>query len=136
MIKKNIKYHFSQKGMIALPVIAILSIIMLSIGLAMAFSAFTQNNITSNTNKADMAYYIAEAGIRDATMKITRNSNYNNSYSLSINNGSASISFDTSVPGQTKIISIGTFDNNSKKIETILGITTNGEVTLNSWIEN
>jgi len=135
MITKNRKHFFSQRGIVALPAIIALSVIILTIGLAMSFSSFTQNNISSNKYKSELTYRIAEAGIKDAMVKITRNKNYDTAFTLLINNGAANVNCDTSGPGQTKITSIGTFNNNTKTIETILDITTNGKVTISSWIE-
>ena len=132
MILKNKK---SQKGLVALPAIITLSVIILTIGLTMSFSSFTQNNISSNKYKSELTYRIAEAGIKDAMVKITRNKNYDTAFTLFINNGAADISFETSIPEQTIITSVGTYGNNTKTIETILHITTNGKVTINSWTE-
>jgi len=135
MIIKNRKHFFSQRGIVALPAIITLSVIILAIGLAMSFSSFTQNNISSNKYKSELTYRIAEAGIKDAMVKITRNKNYDTAFTLLINNGAADVSFDTSNPEQTKITSVGTFNNNTKTIETILDVTTNGKVAVSSWIE-
>ena len=126
---------FSQKGIVALPAIITLSVIILAIGLAMSFSSFTQNNIFSNKHQSELTYRVAEAGIKDAMIKITRNKNYDTAFALPINNGVANISFDTSNFEQTKITSIGTLNNNTKTIEVVLDISTNGKVTINSWIE-
>lgn len=135
MISKYKNILTSQQGLIALPSIVILSIIMLVIGIAMSFSAFTQNNISYDNYASQKAYYIAEAGIKDATMKITRNKNYNTNYSLSINDGIASVVFDTSVPNQIKITSVSTINNYTKKIQAVLNVTANGKVTIASWNE-
>jgi hypothetical protein len=135
MIEKYKKYLFSQSGLVALPSIVILSIIMLTIGIAMSFSAFTQNNISYDNYISQKAYYIAEAGIKDATMKAARNKNYNTDYELTINGESANVTFDTSIPNQTKITSASAINNYTKKIQVVLNITTNGKVTIMSWNE-
>lgn len=132
---KNKKYFFSQKGIVALPAIVALSIIILTIGLAMSFSGFIQNNISSNKYNSELTYRVAEAGVKDAMVKITRNKNYNTAFALSTNKGAANVSFDASIPGQTKITSVGTLNDNTKTIEVILDITANGKVTINSWTE-
>jgi hypothetical protein len=135
MIKKYKNYLLSQNGLVAMPAIVVLSIIMLAIGIAMSFSSYTQNNISFDNYKSQKAYYIAEAGIKDATMKITRNKNYNTGYSLSINSGTASIVFDESIPNQTKITSAGSINNYTKKIQATLNVTNEGKVTIMSWRE-
>lgn len=134
MIKKD-KKILSQKGLVAMPAIVILSIIMLTIGITTSFLSFNQNNISANNHLSQKTYYIAETGIKDAFLKIARNKKYDTDYSLPINNGIANIVFDTSIPNQTKIISTGIINNYTKKIQVTLNVTTNGKVTLESWIE-
>lgn len=68
-------------------------------------------------------------------MKITRNKSYDTNYSLPVNSGVADITFDTSIPNQTKITSISTVNNYTKKIQAILNVTANGKVTILSWNE-
>ena len=135
MTRKYKNFLFSQNGLVALPSIVVLSIIMLTIGIAMSFSSFTQNNISFDNYISQRACYIAEAGIKDATMKITRNKSYDTNYSLPVNSGVADITFDTSIPNQTKITSISTVNNYTKKIQAILNVTANGKVTILSWNE-
>lgn len=135
MTRKYKNILISQSGLIAMPSIIILSIIMLTIGIAMSFSSFIQNNISFDNYISQKAYCIAEAGIKDATMKITRNKNYSANYSLPINNGVANITFDASIPNQTKITSASAINNYTKKIQAILNVTNNGKVTIMSWNE-
>jgi len=135
MTSKYKNIFISQSGLVALPSIVILSIIMLTIGIAMSFSSFTQNNISYDSYISQKAYYAAEAGINDAIMKITRNKNYSADYSLSINGYAADIAFDTSTPNQTKITSASAINNYTKKIQAILNVTANGKVMIASWNE-
>ncbi|MBW6441229.1 hypothetical protein K0B03_04375 [Patescibacteria group bacterium] len=125
----------SQNGLVALPSIVILSLIMLTIGIAMSFSSFTQNTISFNSEITQRSYFVAESGIKDAMMKITRNKNYNIDYALQINADEAIVTFDTSIPNQTKVTSTSTINNHTKKIEATLDVTSSGKVTILSWHE-
>lgn len=140
MIKdKNKK---SEKGAAALVSILAILMILLSLGMAMAFSEYIQSDTVTNQNRAARAFYAAEAGIKDATQKITRNKNYDSAgYNLQVENNSAYIivsilsSPTQSAPGQTQITSAGKSENNTKKIEATVDVDINGKVTFNNWKE-
>ncbi len=135
MTKKYKNILIGQSGLVAMPSIVILSIIMLTIGIAMSFSSFIQNNISYDNYISQRAYCTAEAGINDAIMKIARNKNYSANYSLLINSNAANIVFDTTVLNQTKITSTSIIKNYTKKIQATLNVTANGKVTIASWNE-
>lgn len=140
MIKEQNKK--SEKGAAALVSILAILMILLSLGLAIAFSGYIQNDIAANQNRAALAFYAAEAGIKDATQKITRNKNYSSAgYNLQVENSNVYVivnilSFPSqSAPGQTQIISSGKSENNAKKIAAIVDVDNNGKVTFNNWEE-
>lgn len=126
----------------ALSSVLALSIILLALGLAMAFSGFVQSDIAYNQDKAAIAFYIAEAGVKDATQKVVRNKNYNNTgYSLAVADGSANVvvSKDVPSPERTEILSTGVSGANTKKVRVVLNTDTdnddNGKITIESWEE-
>ncbi|MDP3057821.1 MAG: hypothetical protein Q8N37_04905 [bacterium] len=139
---KNNKKYWGEKGAMALSSVLALSIILLALGLAMAFSGFVQSDITYNQDKAAIAFYIAEAGAKDAMQKVVRNKNYSNAgYVLSLTTGSANIVVSKDVPAaeRTEILSTGAVGVNTKKIRVVLNTDTdndnNGKVTIVSWEE-
>ena len=122
----------------ALGSILVLAMILLAVGLSMAFSGFVSGGIVYNQDKASFAFYTAEAGAKDAMMKVARNKDYNNAgYNLAVDSGNASVvvAKDTPVPGQTQISSTGVSENNTKKVQVILNVGANGNITVNSWQE-
>lgn len=141
----------SKKGAIALPSILMLSAILLIVGIAMSVSALMQNSIVYDQNEAAASSYAAESGIKDAIEKVTRNKNYDNGagYCLVVGDGKASIVVTKDVvngvpsSGHTQIISTGTSSTNNciaagkyfKKINVILNVNGNGNVTIDSWEE-
>lgn len=132
----------SEKGAAALVSILAILMILLSLGLAIAFSEYVQNDTVANQNRAAQAFYAAEAGIKDASQKITRNKNYSSAgYNLQVENSSAYVvvailSSPTQLtPGQTQITSTGKSENNTKKIAAIFDIDNNGKVIFNNWEE-
>ncbi|MFA6096804.1 MAG: hypothetical protein WC788_04215 [Candidatus Paceibacterota bacterium] len=125
------KTALHDKGAIALPTVLILAAALLAIGLAMNLASYNKIEIIRNNENALNAYYIAEAGIRDALEKVARDKNYNTGYTLQLNNGTATIDFDSSPPpNQIIITSTGLFDNNTKKIQASFDMDSNGRLTL------
>lgn len=126
----------------ALSSILALSIILLALGLAMSYSGFIQSDITYNQDKAAVAFYIAEAGVKDAIEKVVRDKNYNNAgYVLVLANGSANIAVSKDIPivERTEILSTGVSGANTKKIRVVLNTNANsdgnGKITIESWEE-
>lgn len=139
---KRKENFFNEKGAMALSSVLALSLILLALGMAMAFSGFVQSDIAFNQDKAAVAFYIAEAGAKDAMQKVVRNKNYNNAgYTLSLANGSANVVVSKDIPAaeRTEILSTGTAGANTKKIRVVLNTDTdnddNGRVTIASWEE-
>lgn len=141
-----------ERGAMALGSILALAVILLAVGLAMSFSGFIQSDISSNQDKASIAFYAAEAGVKDAMQKVARKKNYNtdallgSKYDLAVGNGSAAITVCNSnivcpdiSSGQTKILSTGMAQNNTKKIKVILNTDAandgSGKVSIVSWEE-
>lgn len=133
----------SDRGAIALISVLMLSMIMLVLGLAMAFSKFTESDIVLNQNNSSMAFYAAESGVRDAMQKVSRNKNYESAgYCLLMENKRADITV-TGLVGQTEIISQGingvndcaSAGANKKRIKAVLNIASEGKVTIASWEE-
>lgn len=142
MFFKNKKKYLNESGVMALSSILALSLILLALGLAMAFSGFIQNNITFNQDKATIAFYAAEAGAKDAMQKVVRNKNYSNAgYTLALNGGSANVVVNKDVPAaeRTEVLSTGVAGSNTKKIRIVLNTNTdndgNGKITIVSWEE-
>lgn len=135
------------KGAMALSSVLALSLILLALGLAMAFSGFVQSDIAYNQDKAAIAFYIAEAGAKDAMQKVVRNKNYSTAglegskYILTFVNGSADIVINKDIPAaeRTEILSTGTAGVNIKKIRVVLntdaGSNDTGKITIMSWEE-
>lgn len=137
------KKEFFEKGAVALTSVLFFLVIFLALGLAVSFSSYIQNEITSNQGKSSRAFYIAEAGIEDASQKITRNRDYENisGYELAVEDGGAGVEVLILSPptevmsGQTQVISTGVQGKNTKKIRVVLDIDINGKTTTSLWEE-
>ena len=125
-----------QRGAMALGSILALSAILLAIGLALAFSGFIQGDIVFNQDKANNAFYIADAGVKDAMQKIARNKNFaSTGYDLIFTGDSKATVVVSLVGGKTEIISTGVVGNNTKKVKAVVNVGVNGDVTPDSWEE-
>ena len=134
---ENLQKKFNQKGAMALSSVLALSTILLALGLAMAYSGFIQSDIAYNQDKAAIAFYLAEAGAKDAMQKVVRNKNYsyaNPGYDLIVGSGSAKVIININ-GGQTEILSTGTVGNNTKKVRVILNVDNNGKTAIDTWEE-
>lgn len=132
----------NEKGAMALSLILALSIILLVLGMAMSFTSFTENNIVYNQDKAANAFYIAEAGARDAMQKVVRNKNFSHmGYSLAMAGGNAMIVVNKDAPAfeRTEILSTAVAGLNTKKIRVILNTDAdnddNGKIAIMFWEE-
>lgn len=141
MFKINKKYlSLNEKGVMALSSILALSLILLALGMAMAYSGFMQNDIVSNQDKAAAAFYAAESGAKDAMQKVVRNKNYSNAgYTLAVAGGTATVAVNKTSDIRTEILSTGVVGVNTKKIRVMLNTDAdnngNGRITIETWEE-
>lgn len=150
MIIVNFNFH---KGAATLPTIMALTILILAVGLSIAGVTFTESLISAGQKQSAEAYLYAEAGARDALMKITRNKNYicvtTDCYSIdlvdngcSTNQGCAKISVSAGAGSDAdpKIItSKGIVNNYTRRVQVnvVFDASLNGEINLSSttWQE-
>lgn len=121
-----------------LPMILALGFIILVVVLAMSTTSFVEVNMGSSQKKADEAFFISNAGISDAFMKISRNKSYSSAgYELGLGNGTTTVvvELDTPSSGKSRITSTGVVSNTTRKIQSVVSIDTNGKVTTDSWAE-
>lgn len=98
-------------------------------GIALSISLLTlgQQKIINNIIKATQSYYIAEAGIEDALLRLNNNPNMAAlSYTFNIGSGTASIDILDMLAGSRTIISQGDSSNRTKKLRVVRAITTDG----------
>jgi hypothetical protein len=135
MILKN---KINKSGLAALPSILVIATVALVAGLSMASGGLAELSISQEQLRSQESFYIAESGIADALIKITRNKKFENvGYALSIGEGNATIIIQKGIPvaGQTTIFSTGSVKNGNRKIQAIVNVDNNGKVTMASWNE-
>jgi len=129
-------------GIAALPTILLISSILVEVVVVGVVLANALNNSRFSERVAAEAYAAANAGAEDAILRIIRYKNCPatpgcpSSYSLAVGSRSADVSIVDSGGGVITIQSTGTASMRKKKIEVILGASSNtGEVSLQSFRE-
>lgn len=132
-----------QKGIAALPSILIITFILLVVGLILTTTSVIESTISFAQRKSVESFYLAEAGLKDALMKITRNKNYVSADDSTCVAGVCELIFDdnkkveVTVTGtDPKTITVtGSVGSTKRKIRNIVNVDTYGKVTHQSWEE-
>lgn len=139
----------SINGVASLPVIMGLTLLILAVGISITALGFTESFIVAGQKQSSEALFYAEAGARDALMKIIRNKNYSelSGYQIAFvsdgctsNDGCATITVDSddgSALTPKTVDSEGRVKNNVRKIrvEVIFDDSSNGEIKNANWTE-
>lgn len=129
--KKNIKRSLSgKKGFAALYVVIIVLIIMAGIVLSLTFLVVNQQKILGNSLRSYQSFSVAEAGIEDALLRLTKGMNYSSSYNLTLGNGASAVEISDIVGGTRVITSTGNVNNRIRKVRVVFSIT-NDQVSFN-----
>lgn len=138
----------SRAGLASLPTVVALTLLTLTIGVGITLASFTEIFTSAGAIQSAKALSYAEAGARDALMRIARNKNYTCSspstgcYTMdfvssgcSSNTGCAKITVSSSTP--KVIISEGRAGNNIRRLEVdvTLDASDNGEIATSTWAE-
>ncbi|MDO8664875.1 MAG: hypothetical protein Q7K44_05045 [Candidatus Liptonbacteria bacterium] len=127
-----------RQGQAALSFVFLIGVIVLSIGVAVAFLANSFLNSGYGYQAANRAMAVASAGAEDALMRLARNKDFSSvsSYSVPVGSDSASVTVNQNSPaaGQAKIVSNATVFFQQRKIQAVVSIdSTTGQVSLISW---
>lgn len=133
-MKKFIKNNQGQ----ALITLLFISVIGMTIIAASAIFIFQNIQGASVAEQGVGSYYVAEAGIQEALLRMLRNPNYTGTplgQPLSVNTASVSGSVVIQVSTSSGIItSIGTYNNSVRKIQ-VQTVYNNGVLNISSWKE-
>lgn len=122
MVKRLIKLTQNRKGQVTIATIIV--IFSAAVVLAVALGLLTYNEIKKidNVVKSAQSYYVAEAGVEDAILRVKNSMNYSTSYSLSVADGSTEIDISGPVEDLT-ITSKGSVNNRVRKLAVGLNAT-------------
>jgi Tfp pilus assembly protein PilX len=137
----------NNAGVATLPTILALTILILAVGIAITSLGLTESIISAGQRQSSEALLIAEAGARDALMKVSRNKNFIDSYQVVfadngcvLNDSCATITVSAGVGSgaDPKIInSEGRIKNSVRKVKitVIFDSSLNGEIQSANWEE-
>ncbi len=123
IIIKKAQQLKKEKGSIALTSVIILSTMLLLAGIGLIVATIDLTVATKSFYNINTARTEARGCLEESLYKITRNTSYTGTFSLTYSTGSCSATVANDVPSTTKIVTItGTVDSNNvtvvKKIDT------------------
>ena len=121
---KKITNHAQQKGFAALFITILVLAIILGIALSIAILTLGEQKISRNIVKSSQAYYVAEAGIEDVLLRLSRIMKWSSSYQLNIGDNFSNIEISEAIGGTRTITSSGNVVNRIRKLEIIYAIET------------
>ena len=134
----------SESGVATLPTVFTLMILILAVVVGMTAWSMSEMFSSESQNQSSKALFYAEAGAKDALMRIARNKNYSTStYQLSFvssgcatDEGCATITVSSAMSPKV-ITSDGQVNNNIRKIKVDVYFDgdSNGEITNVNWQE-
>lgn len=135
-----------MKGFAVLPMVVAISLMIGVVVAALAFLGVSEVTQSTKGRDADYAFFVAQAGIDDAKIRIVRNLNYaTTTATLAVGNGTSTIivqkdTFSSpctaaSATGKDCIISTGQVKDSQRRIEVLVSVTTLGKVTVDSFKE-
>jgi len=135
-----------NKGMATLPTVIVIGIMVLAVVVSITSISLNELFISQGQANSATALFYAEAGARDALIKIARNKNYTcsdpsscylefatNGYSNGTDYSQVLVSGDSS----TKVIaSKGVMKLISRNIQVVVSLDTNGKISNTTWTES
>lgn len=108
-----------EKGFITFYLATLVLIIMLSIGISIFILTRGEQKILRSITKSNQAYFIAEAGIEDALLRLVNNMNWSSPYVLKVGGVTSTIEISGILGGSRSITSTGNAENRIRKIRVV-----------------
>lgn len=136
-------FMLNTNGIAALPSILIITLILLAVGLILTTTSVIESAISFAQKRSIESFYLAEAGLKDALMKITRNKNYTSADDSTCLAGVCTLTFDDNKKAEVTVtgtdpktvIVTGSVGNIKRKISNVVNVDTYGKVTHQNWEE-
>ena len=135
----------SSRGVATLPTVMLLGVMALVVAVSITTLSFTELFISQGSAQSSRAHFYAEAGARDALIKIARNKTYlcatTDCYSVNFSSNGCTLSKDCAkvqVTGNDTaktITSKGIMNANTRTLQVALTLDTDGLITSATWNE-
>ena len=119
------KLKHNQKGFAAIFITILVLVIILGIALSISLLTFGQQKISANIVRSNQAYYIAEAGIEDALLRLKQDPQMSNlSYNFNVAEGTTDVNIPDILGSSRIITSQGDNLNRIRKIQIVYAVST------------
>lgn len=108
-----------QKGLAFLPTVLVIGIIIIELGLALAFVIYSSGLSSYNVRLSQQAFFSARSGARDAILRFSRDKTFNpGSYQFSIGSASTTVTISRDIDtNKHRIVSEANANNRRKKFQ-------------------
>jgi hypothetical protein len=113
-----------QKGFVALYLTILVLALVFGIVVSISLLTLNQQKILRNITRSTQSYYLAEAGIEDALLRLKKKMNFSSPYSFKLGNGTTTVEISDIIGGSRTITSKGNISNTIKKIQVVYAIST------------
>ncbi|MFH1308491.1 MAG: hypothetical protein ABIH51_00575 [Patescibacteria group bacterium] len=121
-MKKN-----NKKGFVAIFITILILIILMSIIASIVFLIAGEQEMSGNIIKSSKSFYVAEAGIEDALLRLREDPALSSlSYSIIIGDTESSVNISETITNTKMIISEGNSDDRIRKIQANYAVSTQG----------
>jgi hypothetical protein len=111
-----------QKGFVALYLTILVLALVFGIVVSTSLLTLNQQKILRNITRSTQSYYLAEAGIEDALLRLKKKMNFSSPYSFKLGNGTTTVEIPDIIGGSRTITSKGNISNTIKKIQVVYAI--------------
>jgi cytoskeletal protein CcmA (bactofilin family) len=111
-----------QKGFVALYLTILVLALVFGIVVSIYLLTLNQQKILRNITRSTQSYYLAEAGIEDALLRLKKKMNFSSPYSFKLGNGTTTVEISDIIGGSRTINSRGNISNTIKKIQVVYAI--------------
>lgn len=129
----------ARSGQMAMSLIFLIGGIMIIIGATLTFVVVSFLNSTYGYRDSSQALSLAQSGVDDAFLQLTRNKDFSSAgYCVpdtGCGSGTATVSITQGSPvaGQATIISYASFNGRQRRVRAIAAVSSLGEIKLLSW---
>jgi Tfp pilus assembly protein PilX len=120
--KNNRKLLFGDRGFAAFYVAILVLALMTGIALLLTFLTANQEKILSNSLKSYQSYSLAEGGIEDALLRLSKGMNWSSPYTITSAGGSSIVEISSIIGGTRTITSTGNVNNRIRKVRVVFSI--------------
>ncbi len=127
---------FYRRGQVALTTVFLIGSFIIIIALTLAFLSISAISSNYAVRSADRAFSVASAGIQDATLKLIRNNDYNESYVLDLGGDLVNVQVTNTrnIDNQAVVTASSTVGSGRRAIQAVLSIVSStGQVNVISW---